>query len=340
MRQVPAAWLWAGLTGVLVITLLASLATGPTHLPWPGLLQHLLTGPGDDLQGLILWQIRLPRTLLALCVGALLAVCGVLIQGLFRNPLAEPGLMGVSSGATLMVVSVLVLAGNLPNALPVALRPFLLPLVAFGGGLVATRLVMLIGQSSHYSPLRLILAGVAFNMVAAAGIGLCAYLATNEQLRTLTFWSLGSFASASWPGVAITAAVLGTITPLAYRLWRPLNALLLGESECRHLGFDVPVLKRRIVYLSAAGVGAAVAFTGIIGFIGLVVPHIVRMLIGADHRRLLPLSLALGALLTLWADWLARSVLSPAELPVGIITSLLGGPFFIYLIHRQRGRLS
>ncbi len=340
MKQVPAAWLWAGLIGVFAVTLLASLATGPTHLPWSGLLKHLVTGPGDDLQGLILWQIRIPRTLLALCVGALLAVCGVLIQGLFRNPLAEPGLMGVSSGATLMVVVVLVLASNLPNALPVALRPFLLPLVAFGGGLAATRLVMLIGQSSHYSPLRLILAGVAFNMVAAAGIGLCAYLATNEQLRTLTFWSLGSFAAASWSGVAITAAVLAIIAPLAYRLWRPLNALLLGESECRHLGFDVPVLKRRIVYLSAAGVGAAVAFTGIIGFIGLVVPHIVRMLTGADHRRLLPLSLALGALLTLWADWLARSVLSPAELPVGIITSLLGGPFFIYLIHRQRGRLS
>ncbi|WP_127556145.1 FecCD family ABC transporter permease [Saccharospirillum alexandrii] len=340
MKHVPAAWLWAGLVGVFAVTLLASLATGPTHLPWSGLLKHLVTGPSDDLQGLILWQIRIPRTLLALCVGALLAVCGVLIQGLFRNPLAEPGLMGVSSGATLMVVVVLVLASNLPNTLPVALRPFLLPLVAFGGGLAATRLVMLIGQSSHYSPLRLILAGVAFNMVAAAGIGLCAYLATNEQLRTLTFWSLGSFAAASWSGVAITAAVLAIIAPLAYRQWRPLNALLLGESECRHLGFDVPALKRRIVYLSAAGVGAAVAFTGIIGFIGLVVPHIVRMLTGADHRRLLPLSLALGALLTLWADWLARSVLSPAELPVGIITSLLGGPFFIYLIHRQRGRLS
>lgn len=340
MKSVPAAWLWAGLILVFTFTLFASLATGPTTLPWLTLLKHLFTGPGDELPGLILWQIRIPRMLLALCVGALLAGCGVLIQGLFRNPLAEPGLMGVSSGATLMVVIVLVMASNLPNSLPGFLRPFLLPLVAFGGGLAATRLVMLIGHSRHYSPLRLILAGVAFNMVAAAGIGLCAYLATNDQLRTLTFWSLGSFSSASWSGVGITSAVLVVIAPLAYRLWRPLNALLLGESECRHLGYDVPVLKRRIVYLSAAGVGAAVAFTGIIGFIGLVVPHIVRMLVGADHRRLLPLSLALGALLTLWADWLARSVINPAELPVGIITSLLGGPFFIYLIHRQRGRLS
>jgi iron complex transport system permease protein len=340
MKPVPAAWLWAGISLVTIVTVLASLATGPTSLSWLTILSHLFTGPGDDLQGLIIWQIRVPRVLLALCVGALLALCGALIQGLFRNPLAEPGLMGVSSGATLMVVVVLVLASNLPGSLPGHLRPFLLPAVAFGGGLVATRLVMLLGHSSHYSPLRLILAGVAFNMVAAAGIGLCAYLATNEQLRTLTFWSLGSFSAASWSGVGITAVVLAIIAPLAYRSWRPLNALLLGESECRHLGFDVPVLKRRIVYLSAAGVGAAVAFTGIIGFIGLVVPHIVRMLVGADHRRLLPLSLALGALLTLWADWLARTVLSPAELPVGIITSLLGGPFFIYLIHRQRGRLS
>ncbi|WP_028669314.1 FecCD family ABC transporter permease [Saccharospirillum impatiens] len=340
MKHLPAAWLWAGLALAFALSLAVSLATGPTHLPWPTLIKHLFTGPGEELQGLILWQIRIPRTLLALCVGALLAVCGVLIQGLFRNPLAEPGLMGVSSGATLMVVVVIVMAGNLSNTLPGALRPFLLPLVAFVGGLAATRLVMLLGHNSHAAPLRLILAGVAFNMMAAAGIGLCAYLSTNEQLRTLTFWSLGSFSAATWSAVGITAAVLTIIAPLAYRLWRPLNALLLGESECRHLGFDVPVLKRRIVYLSAAGVGAAVAFTGIIGFIGLVVPHIVRMLVGADHRRLLPLSLVLGALLTLWADWLARTVLSPAELPVGIITSLIGGPFFIYLIHRQRGRLS
>ncbi|GGX45896.1 FecCD family ABC transporter permease [Saccharospirillum salsuginis] len=325
---------------LFAVSLLAGLASGPVQLAWSTLFDQLFFPDLSRTDGVILWQIRMPRILLSMIVGALLALCGTLVQGLFRNPLAEPGLMGVSSGATLMVVIVMVLLPGLTAQLPAWARPLLLPLVAFSGGLFATRLVMLLGHGSAYSPLRLILAGVAFNMVAAAGIGLCAYLATNEQLRTLTFWNLGSFSAAGWDAVLMTGVVLIGLAALSMRLYRPLNALLLGESEARHLGFDVPRLKRRIVYLSAAGVGAAVAFTGVIGFIGLVVPHIVRMLVGPDHRRVLPLSLGFGALLTLWADWIARTLISPAELPVGIVTSLLGGPFFIYLIHRQRGRLT
>lgn len=335
----PGRYLGWALVPCFIVSVVITVASGPVDLPLITVIRQLLQPDASQTQGVIVWQIRIPRVLLSMIVGALLALCGTLIQGLFRNPLAEPGLMGVSSGATLMVVIVMVLGASLTQGLPPALRPFLLPIVAFGGGLTATQLVMILGHGSAYSPLRLILAGVAFNMVAAAGIGLCAYLASNEQLRTLTFWSLGSFAAASWTSVALTGTVLLGIVILAYRQYRPLNALLLGESECRHLGFDVPRLKRRIVYLSAAGVGAGVAFTGIIGFVGLVVPHIVRMMVGPDHRRVIPLSLGFGALLTLWADWLARTVLSPAELPVGIVTSLLGGPFFIYLIYRQRGQV-
>lgn len=339
MRRTRPQWIWL-LIPALVLSLLVGLSSGPVQLSWPALLDQLFTPDLTRTDGVILWQIRMPRILLSLMVGALLALCGTLVQGLFRNPLAEPGLMGVSSGATLMVVIVMVLLPGLTTELPGWARQLLLPVVAFSGGLTATRLVMLLGRGSAYSPLRLILAGVAFNMVAAAGIGLCAYLATNEQLRTLTFWNLGSFSAARWDAVMMTGLVLAALATVSMRLYRPLNALLLGESEARHLGFDVPSLKRRIVYLSAAGVGAAVAFTGVIGFIGLVVPHIVRMMVGPDHRRVLPLSIGFGALLTLWADWIARTVLSPAELPVGIVTSLLGGPFFIYLIHRQRGRLT
>lgn len=328
---------WLLLPLILVSTLFA-LTLGPSGLSlaelWQGWWQ-----PAGSVEGLIIWLIRLPRLLLALVVGALLGLSGALIQGLFRNPLAEPGLMGVSSGATLAVVASLVLAPTALAALPANLAALALPVTAFIGGLIATHLVMLLGRDSGGSPLPLILAGVAFNMVAAAGIGLCAYLASNEQLRTLTFWTLGSFGAANWRAVALTAAVLATISLLAWPLHKPLNTLLLGESECRHLGFDVPRLKRRVVYLCAAAVGAAVAFTGIIGFIGLVVPHMVRLLVGSDHRRVLPLSLGFGALLTLWADGLARTVLSPAELPVGIVTALLGGPFFIYLLQRQRTTL-
>lgn len=329
-----------GLSLLLILVALVTLTTGPADLSYRQVLRLLFQPDNQDTASLILWQIRLPRLLLAIQVGALLALCGTLIQGLFRNPLAEPGLIGVSSGATLMVVIVLVLLANLPTYLPPAMRPFLLPAVAFVGGVIATHLVMLIGRGANHSPLRLILAGVAFNLMAGAGIGLCAYLSTNEQLRTLTFWSLGSFSAAHWTATAITALVLVVVATFAFRQYRPLNALLLGESECRHLGFDVKRLQRRIIYLSAAGVGAAVAFTGIIGFVGLVVPHIVRLLVGPDHRKVIPLSMVMGALLMLGADWLAKVVLSPAELPVGIVTSLLGGPFFIYLIHRQRSSLT
>ncbi|MHA7880406.1 MAG: FecCD family ABC transporter permease [Saccharospirillum sp.] len=325
---------------LLVLMALVGLGTGPVHLPYDQVLSLLWQPDPADTASVILWQLRLPRVLLAMQVGALLALCGTLIQGLFRNPLAEPGLIGVSSGATLMVVIVIVLFSQLAAQLPAVIRPFLLPGVAFIGGVVATRLVMLIGRGSRHSPLRIILTGIAFNLMAGAGIGLCAYLSTNEQLRTLTFWSLGSFSAAQWPATAITAAVLVIVAGFALQQYRPLNALLLGESECRHLGFNVTRLQNRIIYLSAAGVGAAVAFTGIIGFIGLVVPHIVRLLVGPDHRKVIPLSMLLGALLMLGADWLARTALAPAELPVGIVTSLLGGPFFIFLIHHQRGRLS
>ncbi|PTY38623.1 hypothetical protein BGP77_10595 [Saccharospirillum sp. MSK14-1] len=326
------AWLLVPLT---LMSALIALTAGPSGLSVAGVWQALWQ-PDAGVNGLIVWQLRLPRLLLALCVGALLGLCGALIQGLFRNPLAEPGLMGVSSGATLAVVATLIFAPGLLALLPNPLETLARPAIAFIGGLIATTLVMLLGRDNTHSPLRLILAGVAFNMVAAAGLGLCSYLASNEQLRTLTFWTLGSFGAATWQAVGVTAAILVGIALLAWPLHKPLNALLLGESECRHLGFQVPRLKRRVIFLCAAGVGAAVAFTGIIGFIGLVVPHMVRLLVGPDHRRVLPLSLGFGALLTLWADWLARTVISPAELPVGIVTALLGGPFFIYLIHRQR----
>lgn len=334
-----ARWLAGSLLPLLLISALVAISAGPSSLSVADAWQALWH-PHSGTDALIVWQIRLPRLLLSLCVGALLGVCGALVQGLFRNPLAEPGLMGVSSGATLAVVATLVLAPSLLAGLPTFWATLALPGLAFAGGLIATQLVMLLGRDSAASPLRLILAGVAFNMIAAAGIGLCAYLANNEQLRILTFWSLGSFGAAHWPAVMLTAAVLTLVSGLAWRLHRPLNALLLGESECRHLGYNVERLKRQVIYLCAAGVGAAVAFTGIIGFIGLVVPHMVRLLVGPDHRRVVPLSLGFGALLTLWADWLARTLLSPAELPVGIITALLGGPFFIWLIQRQRGALS
>ena len=312
--------LFIALGALLALALWLSLALGPVSLPLGDTLRAALRLAGMPLAPagleqaeLILGQIRLPRTLLGLAVGAVLALSGVAMQGLFRNPLADPGLVGVSSGAALLSAC------------------------AFAGGLGVTALVYRLGRrDGQTSVVTMLLAGIALNALAFACIGLFTYLADDATLRTLTFWNLGSLNGASyarlWPLLLITGAVA---------LWLPrrakaLNALLLGESEARHLGFEVEKLKRELVLCTALGVGAAVAAAGLIGFIGLVVPHLVRLVAGPDHRVLLPASALAGASLLLFADLAARLVLAPAEMPIGIVTALIGAPFFLYLLLRGR----
>ncbi|WP_447593764.1 FecCD family ABC transporter permease [Aquipseudomonas campi] len=328
---------------LLVLALWLSLALGPVSLPLTDtvraamrLLGLPLDGEGLEQAELIIGQIRLPRTLLGLAVGAVLALSGVAMQGLFRNPLADPGLVGVSSGAALGA-AVAIVGGAALGGLPEASAPYLLSLCAFLGGLGVTALVYRLGRhDGQTSVVTMLLAGIALNALAFACIGLFTYLADDATLRTLTFWNLGSLNGASyarlWPLLLVTLAVV---------LWLPrraraLNALLLGESEARHLGFDVEALKRELVFCTALGVGAAVAAAGLIGFIGLVVPHLVRLVAGPDHRVLLPASALAGASLILFADLFARLVLAPAELPIGIVTALIGAPFFLYLLLRRR----
>ncbi|HEX5843168.1 MAG TPA: iron chelate uptake ABC transporter family permease subunit [Pseudomonas sp.] len=326
-----------------MLALWLSLALGPVSLPLADTLQALLrllglplAGAGLEQTELILGQIRLPRTLLGLLVGAVLALCGVAMQGLFRNPLADPGLIGVSSGAALGA-AVAIVGGAALGGLPQALAPYLLSLCAFIGGLGVTALVYRLGRRDGETQVAtMLLAGIALTALAGAAIGLFTYLADDATLRTLTFWNLGSLNGASysrlWPLLLVTAAVA---------LWLPrraraLNALLLGESEARHLGFAVERVKAELVFCTALGVGAAVAAAGMIGFIGLVVPHLVRLLVGPDHRVLLPASALAGASLLLLADLAARLLLAPAELPIGIVTALIGAPFFLYLLLRGR----
>jgi len=333
--------LFIALSLLLALAFWLSLALGPVSLPLRDTLQALLRLLGVPVGGaelaqaeLILGQIRLPRSLLGLAVGAVLAVCGVAMQGLFRNPLADPGLVGVSSGAALgAAIALVVGAGQLPEAF----APYLLSICAFAGGLGVTSLVYRLGRrDGQTSVTTMLLAGIALTALAGAAIGLFTYLADDRTLRTLLFWNLGSLNGASyarlWPLLLVSVAVA---------LWLPrraraLNALLLGESEARHLGFDVARLKRELVFCTALGVGAAVAAAGLIGFIGLVVPHLIRLLVGPDHRVLLPASALAGASLLLLADLLARLALAPAELPIGIVTALLGAPFFLYLLLRGR----
>lgn len=335
--------LFIGLSLLLLVALWLSLALGPVSLPLDATLRALLRLVGVPLDGdgleqaeLILAQIRLPRTLLGLAVGAVLAVSGVAMQGLFRNPLADPGLVGVSSGAGLGA-AVAIVGGAALGGLPEALAPYLLSISAFAGGFLITALVYRLGRrDGQTSVVTMLLAGIALNALAFASIGLFTYLADDATLRTLTFWNLGSLNGASyarlWPLLVVVLAVIAWLPRRASAL----NALLLGESEARHLGFDVECLKGELVFCTALGVGAAVAASGLIGFIGLVVPHLVRLLAGPDHRVLLPASALAGASLILFSDLAARLVLSPAELPIGIVTALVGAPLFLYLLLRGR----
>ncbi len=296
---------------------------------------------------IVLLGIRLPRAVLAVLVGAALAGSGAALQGLFRNPLADPGLIGVSTGAALAAAAWIVLGGSLAGVLGVAFTAtagptlgfLFLPLAAFLGGLVSTFLVYRIASRAGQTDVAtLLLAGVAMNAISGAGVGLLIFLSDDQQLRDLNFWLLGSLGGVTWTKVVTVAPFIAGAALALLLFARHLNALLLGEREAGHLGFRVERTKKAIVLLVALATGASVAVTGVIGFVGLVVPHLVRLSMGADHKLLMPASLLLGASLMLFADLAARSVALPAELPIGILTSCVGGPFFLWLLLRARAK--
>jgi iron complex transport system permease protein len=288
-------------------------------------------------QQAVLLAIRAPRLVLGLLVGSSLAISGAAMQGLFRNPLADPALIGISSGAALAAVAVIVLQHSLFSVLSLWLGHYLLPLAAIAGGFAVSWLVYRLADSGDRLDIgSLLLAGIAINALAGSATGLLVYLADDDQLRTLTFWSMGSLNGAGWDSVILGAPFLLLNLLLLPLLADALNALLLGEAEAGHLGFPVERIKTAIVARVALGVGTAVALTGVIGFVGLVVPHLLRLALGPDHRWLLPGSALLGALLLICADYLARSLAAPAEIPIGIVTGVLGSPFFVWLLFRQK----
>lgn len=289
---------------------------------------------------MVIQQIRLPRTLLAIAVGAILAICGTVMQGLFRNPLADPGIIGVSAGASLGAAMAIVLFGGLAESYPQLLIFGTVPLFAFFGGALSTVLVYRLGTSATgTSVVMMLLAGVAIGSLSGAALGLLNYYADDQALRDLSLWTMGSLGGANWGNLTLAYSGLIILFVLFYRDAAALNALLLGESEARHLGIKVQALKRRLILLAAAGVGVTVAVAGMIGFIGLIVPHLGRMISGPNHKSLLPLAMLLGALLLLIADMIARTIVAPLDMPVGIVTALIGAPFFIWLLIKQKGRL-
>lgn len=284
-------------------------------------LSDVWHSPGDGMLWQIWFSIRLPRV----------ALSGAVMQGLFRNPLADPGLLGISSGAALAVGMSVVL----PFTLTPVFALYSSMTAAFIGSLAVT--VVIFSLSSFSAGLaRLLLAGIAINALCGAATGVLSWLSNNQQLRQLSLWGMGSLGQAQWPTVAAAASLILPAALLVQRLSTALNVLQLGEEEAHYLGVDVKRTQRRLLLSSALLVAAAVAVSGVIGFVGLVVPHLIRMTLGADHRWLLPGATLAGAILLLLADTVARTAVAPAEMPVGLLTSLLGGPWFLWLILRRR----
>ncbi len=324
---------------MLIAVLLSAIAFGAVSvLPSEmfSSLKHFFQGrnPANIYEGVFI-QLRLPRVLLCGITGAVLAVSGVLMQGLFRNPIVEPGLTGTSAGAALGASIVFVMAPGFSPAFKGFMGPLLVPVAAFTCSLLATYIVyMLAKNAKRVSVMTLLLIGIAINAVCLSGTGFMSYIARDPQARSITFWNLGTFSGASWQQVFIVGAVATIIFVIALRYSKQLNTLLLGEEEAGYLGVDADKLKRRIMLLNTAMVSVATAFVGVISFMGLIVPHVLRLLIGSDNKKLLPASMLLGATLLVLADMCARLILAPAEVPIGIITSLVGAPVFILLLKR------
>lgn len=343
-RDYRTAVILAGLGLSLLVAVLFSLATGAVAIPVRDVVVVLLHKVGllqqisvDQTYDIVLSSIRIPRIFMTMLIGAALGVSGTALQGLFRNPLVEPGLIGVSGGAASAVVVVIVFGASWMLPAAGLLQNTILSLVAFAGGLLVTFIVLkLSSQLGKTNVAVLILTGVAVNALAGAVIGLSLFYADENQLRAFTFWTLGDLGGATWDKLMVTAPVLiGATTALLF-FSRALNALVLGESEAYYVGVDVERTKKLIIIFAALAVAISVSLAGIIGFVGLVVPHVIRVSFYSDNRLVLPASALGGALLLILADIIARTVVTPAELPIGVVTAFVGAPFFMGLLMKAK----
>lgn len=347
IRHTPklAVFLSAALLLLIVIAALGIGAVGVRPLTILYImLEHLGImdlGHAGGVETSIIVNIRLPRVLLGATGGALLAITGMLMQTFFRNPLADPALIGVATGGALGAVTMIVIGATFFAGLSQLATMFALPTAAFIGSLGAGSLVFVLSRHDNIiNVTTMLLCGIAVNAIAGAGIGLMSFMADDAQLRDITFWSLGSLGAAGWWQVGVVSACLFLILVVTSGLMGGLNALLLGDGEAHHLGYSVERLKIAILLLTCLGAGAVVAVCGVIGFIGLIAPHLSRLLVGPGHHYALPLSGFLGASLLTSADIVARIAVTPAELPIGILTAFIGGPVFLWLLRqKQKGSL-
>lgn len=295
----------------------------------------------DESDAYVLFDLRLPRILMAILVGSGLAVTGTCLQGIFKNPLASPDLIGITSGSILFAAITIILGQHLYAFLPKIVHYFLLSIMAFIGALLTIWLVYKISTKNGQTNISLLLlSGVAITALCGAGTGLLTYLSTEDELRNLTFWTLGSLAAANWYSIGILSVVLFFSFLFLIPKGKTLNAMLLGEKNASHIGIDIESSKKQIILFSALIVGSIVSFTGTIGFVGLIIPYILRLKFQSNFTYMLPLSAILGALLVIVADTLSRTIVAPAEIPIGILTSLMGAPVFISILIRYKKNLS
>lgn len=288
----------------------------------------------------VFYNIRLPRIVLAILIGSGLSVAGTCLQGMFKNPLASPDLVGITSGAVLFAAFTIVLGGFIKPYIPEALHYSLLSIMSFVGALITMSFVYKMSTvDGRTNIVVLLLSGVAITALTGAATGLLIYLSTEEELRNLTFWTLGSLAGADWTKNLIMALVIIVSFSFLLNKGKALNAMMLGEKDAEHLGIPVEKIKRRIVVFSALTVGTAVAFAGTIGFVGLIVPYILRLIFKSNYYLILPLSAVLGSILLLTADTISRTLVAPSEIPIGILTAIMGAPIFIAILIRFKKSL-
>jgi iron complex transport system permease protein len=331
--------------GILaVVAAVISLGVGPVPIS-PGRVVEILLQFASGVaeagrDQIVVLDVRLPRTVLAMIVGAATAVGGAVMQGLFRNPLADPTVVGVSSGAALAAASWFVYGAALAQWLPAGLAGYGLPISAFCGGLAVTTILQVLAtKGGRTSVVALLLAGIAMAGLTTAGTGFLVFVSSDQQLREFTFWMFGSLGGATWSKIGLAAPFAVALLLLSPLLARGLDALALGEAEAFHLGVPVERLKRIAVVAVAGAIGASVAVAGVIGFFGLIVPHLVRLTIGPGHRALIPISALTGAAVLVIADIVARTIVMPAELPLGIITAGVGAPIMLSLLMKRRREL-
>jgi iron complex transport system permease protein len=281
----------------------------------------------------IVWDVRASRIVMAIIIGSMLSVSGTSLQGLFRNPLATGDLIGLTAGATLMAAITIVLGGHFREYLPEAVQFSLVGIAAFIGSLLAMLLVYKISTSGgKTNVVMMLLSGVAISAIGFSITGFLIYISKDEQLRDLTFWNMGSLAAATWTKNIILAVILIISYVILLPKGKALNAMMLGEKDAQHLGINVERLKKQIVIIVSLMVGSCVAFSGTIGFVGLIVPYILRLLFKSNYSFILPLSAIFGSVLLLTADTVSRSVVEPSELPIGILTAMMGAPIFIAIL--------